>query len=116
MQVLQVNNITVNLAGSELYRGLSWTIGDRDRIALVGPNGAGKSTLFRVLLGEVEPDRGQITAQRGIRIGYLPQDISLPADKSLIETALIKPPELAQAEEKPGRHRKPVGRSDGLRR
>ena len=99
MQILQVNNITVNLAGSELYRGLSWTIGDRDRIALVGPNGAGKSTLFRVLLGEVEPDRGQVTAQRGIRIGYLPQDISLPADKTLIETALIKPSELAQAEE-----------------
>ena len=100
MQVLQVNNITVNFAGNELYSGLSWSIGDRDRIALVGPNGAGKSTLFKVLLGEVEPDGGHITAQRGLRIGYLPQDIALPPDMTLIETALIKPPELAQSEDR----------------
>ena len=100
MRLLQVNNITVNFAETELYRDLSWAIGDRDRIALVGPNGAGKSTLFKVLLGEIEPDRGHITAKRGIRIGHLPQDINLPAEKTLIETALIKPPELAQAEDK----------------
>ena len=100
MQILRVNNISVNFAGSELYRGLSLALGDRDRIALVGPNGAGKSTLFKVLLGEVEPDHGGITAQRGLRIGHLPQDICLPPDMTLLETALIKPPELAQAEDR----------------
>ena len=100
MHILRVNKITVNFAGREIFRDLVWVIGDRDRVALVGPNGAGKSTLFRALLGEVEPDRGSITAQRGIRIGYLPQDIALPPDMTLIETALIKPPELAQAEDR----------------
>ena len=45
-------------------------------------------------------DRGHITAKRGIRIGHLPQDINLPAEKTLIETALIKPPELAQSEDR----------------
>ncbi len=100
MQVLQVNNITVNFAGAELYRDLSWALGNRDRIALVGPNGAGKSTLFKALLGQIEPDSGSVTKQRGLRIGHLPQDISLPLDRTLIETALIKPSELAQAEER----------------
>jgi len=100
VRVLQVNNITVNFAGTELYSDLSWAIGDRDRIALVGPNGAGKSTLLKVLLGEIEPDRGHITAQRGLRIGHLPQDITLPPDMTLIETALVKPPELAEAEDR----------------
>ena len=100
MQLLQVNSISVSFAGTELYRDLSLALGHRDRIALVGPNGAGKSTLFRVLLGEIEPDRGSITAQRGIRIGHLPQDICLPTDMTLIETALIKPPELARAEDR----------------
>ena len=100
MQVLQVNSITVNFAGAELYRDLSWALGNRDRIALVGPNGAGKSTLFKALLGQIEPDSGSVTKQRGLRIGHLPQDISLPLDRTLIETALIKPPELAQAEER----------------
>ncbi len=98
MHILRVNNITVNLAGRELYRDLSWVIGDRDRIALVGPNGAGKSTLFKVLLGEIEPERGKVARQKGVRIGYLPQDIELPAESTLIEAAMVKPPELAEAE------------------
>jgi len=69
-----------------------------DRVGLVGPNGAGKSTLFRLLLGDIEPDRGNIRRQAGIRLGYLPQDIELPPDKTLIETALIKPSELMEVE------------------
>lgn len=98
MQILRVNNITVNFAGRELYRDLSWAVGDRDRVALIGPNGAGKSTLFKLLLGDIEPDRGHIARQRGLRIGHLPQDIDLPAGMTLIETAMIKPRELAEVE------------------
>ena len=64
----------------------------------MGPNGAGKSTLFRVLLGDIEPDRGHVALQPGLRIGHLPQDIDLPPGKSLIETAMIKPPELERIE------------------
>ena len=98
MHILRVNNITVNFAGRELYRDLSWVIGDKDRVALVGPNGAGKSTLFKALTGEVELERGHLSHQPGLRIGYLPQDISLPPAATLIEAAMIKPPELAEAE------------------
>ncbi|MDE2777814.1 MAG: ABC-F family ATP-binding cassette domain-containing protein [Chloroflexota bacterium] len=99
MQILRVNNIAVSYADREVFRDLSWAIGDRDRVALVGPNGAGKSTLFRVLLGEVAPDRGHVAIQRGLRIGCLPQDVNLPPGKSLIETAMIKPPALAETED-----------------
>ncbi len=98
MHILHVNNITVNFAGRELYRDLSWVIGDRDRIGLVGPNGAGKSTLLKVLLGEVEPDEGHLVMGSGARIGYLPQDIELAPGSSLIDTAMVKPPALAELE------------------
>lgn len=98
MHILNVNNITVNFAGRELYRDLSWVIGDRDRVALVGPNGAGKSTLFEVLLGAVEAEAGHIWRQSDIRIGRLPQDVSLPPQATLIEAAMIKPPELERVE------------------
>ena len=98
MHILHVNNITVNFAGRELYRDLSWVIDDRDRIGLVGPNGAGKSTLLKVLLGEVEPDAGHIAPQNGIRIGYLPQDIELRRGNTLIDTAMVKPPALVEVE------------------
>ena len=98
MHILHINNITVNFAGQQLYQDLSWVISDRDRVGLVGPNGAGKSTLFKVILGEVEIDVGNISIQSGVRIGYLPQDIHLPADKTLLETAMIKPQELIDVE------------------
>jgi ATP-binding cassette, subfamily F, member 3 len=98
MHILQINNITVNFAGRELYKDLSWVIGDRDRVGLVGPNGAGKSTLFKTILGEVEPDKGNISFQGNIRVGYLQQDIHLPHNKTLLETAMIKPPELSEVE------------------
>ena len=98
MPILHVNNITVNFAGRELYRDLSWVIGDRDRVGLVGPNGAGKSTLLKVLLGEVEPDEGHIVMQNGARLGYLPQDIELAEGLTLIDAAMVKPPALEEIE------------------
>ena len=97
MRILELNKVTVNLGGRELYRGLSLAIDERERIALVGPNGAGKSTLFQLLRGDIEPDGGQIWRAKDLRIGYLPQDISLP-DGRLIDAAMVKPPELAEAE------------------
>lgn len=102
MRILHINNVTVSYAGRALFRNLSWEIGDRDRVALVGPNGAGKSTLFRVLLGETEPDEGQVARQKAVRIGHLPQDVHLPRGKSLLETAMIKPPELEAVEKRLG--------------
>ena len=98
MRQLQADKITVNLAGRELYRGLSFAIDERDRIALVGPNGAGKSTLFKLLLGDLEPERGHIWRRKDLRIGWLPQDISLPAG-TLIQAAMVKPAELDEAEQ-----------------
>ena len=51
-----------------------------------------------MLRGEIEAVDGHVWRQSDIRIGYLPQDISLPPDATLIETAMAKPPELAEAE------------------
>lgn len=103
MHVLRVNNVMASFADREIFRDLSWAIGERDRVALVGPNGAGKSTLLKVMLGEVRPDRGHISVQRGARIGHLPQDVNLPHRESLIDTAMIKPSALQEVEEDLGR-------------
>jgi ATPase subunit of ABC transporter with duplicated ATPase domains len=46
-----------------------------EKIGLVGPNGAGKTTLFRMITGEEQPDEGQVSADRGITIGYFSQDV-----------------------------------------
>jgi ATPase subunit of ABC transporter with duplicated ATPase domains len=46
-----------------------------EKVGLVGPNGAGKTTLFRMITGEEQPDEGQVSADRGITIGYFSQDV-----------------------------------------
>jgi len=46
-----------------------------EKIGLVGPNGAGKTTLFRMIVGEEQPDEGQVSVDRGVTIGYFSQDV-----------------------------------------
>ena len=60
-----------------LFRDLSVTVSDRDRVGVVGINGTGKSTLLRVLSGQAEADSGLVRRGRGIRIGVLDQDAPL---------------------------------------
>ena len=72
--MLQLRNVSLSFGGQQVFRGLDWQIRKGDRIGLVGPNGAGKTTLFRLLIGRLEPDAGQVQRARGLRIGYLPQE------------------------------------------
>ncbi len=46
-----------------------------EKVGLVGPNGAGKTTLFRMMVGQDEPDEGQVVVERGVTIGYFNQDV-----------------------------------------
>ncbi|RVU21027.1 ABC-F family ATP-binding cassette domain-containing protein [Methylobacterium oryzihabitans] len=55
-----------------------------EKIGLVGPNGAGKTTLFRLIIGEEQPDEGQVATDRGITIGYFSQDVGEMAGRSVV--------------------------------
>lgn len=98
MHIIHLHNIAVNHMGREIFRDLSWVIGDHDRVGLVGVNGAGKSTLMKVLTGEVSLEAGQIVRYGTIHLGYLPQDVTLDPNLTLFETAMILPPPLAKVE------------------
>ena len=98
MHVIHIDRLTVTHAGRLIFKDLSWSIGDHDRIGLVGPNGVGKSTLLKAITGEVQPDSGTISLYKGTRLGYLPQSIDLPAGRTLWEEARAVPPELAALE------------------
>ncbi|MFI6875915.1 TlrC/CarA/OleB/SrmB family ABC-F type ribosomal protection protein [Streptomyces sp. NPDC050400] len=59
-------------------------VGPGERVLITGPNGAGKSTLLRVLVGDLEPDRG--SAARPARTGWLPQETTVTdPDASLLD-------------------------------
>ena len=96
MHLIQLHNVTVNLAGYEAFHDLNWAIGERDKTGLVGPNGAGKSSLVKAIAGEITPVRGTITTMRGTSIGYLAQEVQLPAG-TLFEAACEPSPDLGDA-------------------
>jgi ATP-binding cassette subfamily F protein 3 len=73
--VIHVYGIAKNFGKRLLFRNLDLTIQPDDRIGLVGANGTGKTTLFRLLAGEEEPDEGRIDRRRGVRVGFLHQEI-----------------------------------------
>jgi len=72
--MLQLRNISYQIAGKPLFSGINWTISDKQRVALVGPNGAGKTTLLRIIINKLQPTTGDIQIPRNYRIGYLPQE------------------------------------------
>jgi ATP-binding cassette subfamily F protein uup len=72
--LLSAQGLTKTYSHRPLFAGLSFDIRAGERVGLIGPNGAGKSTLLRILSGREAPDEGAVSARRGARIGYLPQD------------------------------------------
>jgi ATP-binding cassette subfamily F protein uup len=72
--ILNAQSVTKQFGAEPLFRDISLTVDDGDRIGLIGPNGAGKSTLLALLAGQVEPDSGELTVRKRARAAYVPQD------------------------------------------
>ncbi len=89
--MLTVSNVAKSYGSKTLFEDLTLQINHEDRIGLVGPNGAGKSTLFKLILQQEEPDAGEITFQRGITVGFLPQESAPAGDETVIELTTAFP-------------------------
>src|SRR5882724_3398053 len=70
-----------------LFADATLQVNREDRIGLVGPNGAGKTTLFSIIMGQEAPDEGEVTSERGVSLGYLPQENAPAGDETVIELA-----------------------------
>lgn len=73
--MISVNGVTVSFGGYDLFDNISFLINPKDRIGLAGKNGAGKSTLLKVISGNQNPTKGEISMPKSCKIGYLPQDM-----------------------------------------
>lgn len=83
--MVSINNLSVEFSSRPLFSDISFVINPTDKIALVGKNGAGKSTLLKILAGEMTPTAGNIGKPSSLTIGYLPQQMELDDDTTLIE-------------------------------
>ncbi len=81
--ILNAQSVTKQFGATPLFKDISLTVEDGDRIGLIGPNGAGKSTLLALLAGQVEPDSGELAVRRRARAAYVPQDSRFAAGLSV---------------------------------
>jgi ATP-binding cassette subfamily F protein 3 len=91
--MLNVSGIRKAHGDRVLFTDATLQVNRGDRIGLVGPNGAGKTTLFSILLGLESADAGEVTMERGMTFGYLPQETALVSDETVIELATGVTPE-----------------------
>ena len=73
MILINANNLGKSFADEVLFKNVSFSVDSADKIGFVGINGAGKSTLFKIIMGEMSPDEGEIFKAKGTFCGYLTQ-------------------------------------------
>lgn len=75
MSLVTADALSIAFGRRVILREASFAVQRGERVGLIGPNGSGKSTLLRMLAGDRMPDEGELRYARGVRTGYLPQDI-----------------------------------------
>ena len=71
--ILSVRELTHRFGARPLFEGVSFTLGEGERVGLIGPNGAGKSTLLRIVAGAITADRGEVMRRSALRMAYVEQ-------------------------------------------
>ncbi|MGV3265109.1 ribosomal protection-like ABC-F family protein [Cytobacillus pseudoceanisediminis] len=85
--VVLMKEVSKSFGSKHLFQNVSMHIQFRDRTAIVGDNGSGKSTLVKMILGELEPDTGEIRRGSNLKVGYLSQHVFADADDQSVMDA-----------------------------
>ena len=72
--LISSENLYFGFNGGSLLENVTFTLNEGERVGLIGGNGEGKTTLIRLILSELEPEKGMLFRKNGIRIGYLAQN------------------------------------------
>ncbi|MFA5951382.1 MAG: ABC-F family ATP-binding cassette domain-containing protein [Hyphomicrobium sp.] len=82
--MIRLDNIGKQNGHQIVFIEASAALNRGEKVGLVGPNGAGKTTLFRMIIGQEQPDEGQVSVDRGVIIGYFSQDVGEMSGKSAV--------------------------------
>jgi ATP-binding cassette subfamily F protein 3 len=92
MSLVVLDDVTLFFGDRLVFDAVSLRLGHGDRVGLIGPNGSGKTTLLKIIAGDQEIDDGIVTRANGVRVGWLPQDISVTGGRTLIDMILSSVP------------------------
>lgn len=109
--LVNAQQIAKVFGATTLFRNVSMTISEGDRIGLIGPNGSGKSTLLKVLAGEQEPDEGVVTRRKRLLVSYVAQDSEFAPGRnvSAVITDSLRGANVPESDQ-PGRLAETLGR------
>jgi ATP-binding cassette subfamily F protein 3 len=87
--LIQAANVDYAYGGHAVLGSATFEVRQGDRLALIGANGSGKSTLFRLMAGELAPQRGALTLARGVRVGLLKQEPDFDPRQTVLEAIAL---------------------------
>ena len=97
--MLDFKNISVHYGHQDVLSNVTFRVNKGDRVGVVGPNGSGKSTLFKIVLGEMSTDTGELVIENDPRIGWTRQNPEPDhPDETLLEYSLRGIPGLSEME------------------
>lgn len=97
--ILACQNISKAFGTDEIIQQASFHIEDNEKAAIVGINGAGKTTLLKIIMGELEADKGEVILAKNRTIGYLPQNPEIQGNRTIYEEVLSAKEELITLQE-----------------
>jgi ATP-binding cassette subfamily F protein 3 len=92
MPLVSFSNVCRYHDRQDVLKDVTLSIEPGERVGLVGRNGAGKTTIIRLIMEEEAPDSGLVTKSKGLRVGYLPQDVMAQSGQRLLELVLDTDP------------------------
>jgi len=86
--MISLSNINKQYGRQLIFVDASFQLNPGEKVGLVGPNGSGKTTLFRMIVGEEDPDEGEISVPKRLTIGYFRQDVEEMRGRSTLDEAI----------------------------
>jgi ATP-binding cassette ChvD family protein len=83
--VVESKGVSKAYGDKVLYENVNFSLPKGGIVGVIGPNGAGKTTMFRMIIGKEKPDVGTIKVGETVKLGYVDQDRSLDATKSVYD-------------------------------
>jgi len=99
MSLIDVNAVEFAHGGQRVLQGVNLSIEAGEIVTIVGPNGSGKSTLLRMIIGALKPQKGTVTRQKGLRIGYVPQKLHIDPTLPITVERFLNLPHAVDAQE-----------------
>src|SRR6202140_1189408 len=86
--MIYFSNINKQYGKQLIFVEASFQLNPGEKVGLVGPNGAGKTTLFRMVVGEEDPDDGEVSVPKKLTIGYFRQDVEEMKGRPVLDEAI----------------------------